>query len=71
MTQQEIDKTLGDFTHFGTDMATWKNLDNGFTVIDMGFIYGITAEQYNPEEGDITRSRAKAILSYSLTKEPA
>ena len=65
MTNEKKSEILGDFTHFGTDMATWKDNGSGFTVIDTGMIYGITKEQYNPSEGDITRSRAKAILSYN------
>ena len=64
MTDAKKKEILGDFTHFGTDMATWKTGPNGLTVIDTGMIYGITEEQYNPTEGDITRNRAEAILSW-------
>ena len=65
MTEQEKKDVLGNHTHFGTDMATWKDNGQGFTIIKSGMIYGITKEQYNPGAGDITRSRAKAILSWS------
>ena len=65
MSDEKREEILGGYTHFGTDMATWKTNENGFTIINTGMIYGITEEQYNPDEGDITRSRAKAILSWS------
>ena len=65
MTEEEKKDTLKDFTHFGTDMATWKLNVNGFAIIKDGFIYGIKESQYNPNEGDITRARAEAILSWS------
>ena len=65
MTEAEKQEVLKDFTHFGTDMATWKSNENGFSVIKTGMIYGIKKSQYNPSEGDITRERAKAILSWS------
>ena len=65
MTDERKEEILGDYTHFGTDMATWKTNQDGFTIIDTGFIYGITEEQYDPSEGDIARSRAEAILSWA------
>ncbi len=64
MTETEKKETLKEYNYFGTDMATWTDNGEGFTIIKEGYIYGIEDHQYNPNEGDITRSRAEAILSW-------
>ncbi len=64
-TEEKYKDVFKDYNYFGTDMATWKTNKDGFTIIDSGFIYGIEDHQYNPDEGDITKSRAIAILSWA------
>ncbi len=63
-TEDKHKDTLKEYNFFGTDMATWTTNQEGITVIESGSLYGIEDHQYCPEEGDITRSKAIAILSW-------